>query len=75
MTNYINYHNGRIFTSNSAQPYAEAMAVRNGRIEWIGDDEKSKTFEGKRVDLQGRRFLPGFIEAHMHPLFLANTAK
>ena len=75
MTNYIYFHNGRIFTSNSAQPYAEAMAVRNGRIEWIGDDEKSKTFEGKRVDLQGRRILPGFIDAHMHPLFLANTAK
>lgn len=76
MTNHrIIYHNGRIFTSNPEQPNAEAMVVENGRIEWVGDNEKSESFEGERVNLNGRRVIPGFVDAHLHPLYLANSAK
>lgn len=69
------FFNGQIFTSNPEQPYATAMAVRDGRIAWIGDQGEAGTKNGERIDLQGRRVLPGFIDAHLHPLYLADTAK
>lgn len=67
--------NGKIFTSNPEQAVASAMAIRDGRIEWIGDDVEAFSIEGTRIDLLGRRVLPGFIDAHLHPLFLANIAR
>lgn len=69
------FHNGRIFTSNPEQPTAEVMVVKNGLIEWIGDGVASEGFEGERVDLDGRRIIPGIVDAHLHPLYLANAAK
>jgi predicted amidohydrolase YtcJ len=67
--------NGKIFTSNPDLPYASAMVVKNGVIDWIGDQKDLEKVDGKCVDLQGKRILPGFIDAHEHPLFLANASK
>lgn len=68
--------NGKIFTSNPAQPYANAMLVRDKKIVWIGQEEE---FEDKVnvnvVNLEGQRVLPGLIDPHMHPLHLANAVK
>lgn len=69
------YINGKIFTSNPKQPYASAMVVRNGRIEWVGEQSETEGMNGERIDLLGRRVLPGLIDAHLHPLFLAKAAK
>ncbi|MFE4426352.1 amidohydrolase [Peribacillus butanolivorans] len=71
----IIYVNGKIFTSNLEQPYASAMVVRDGRIEWVGAHSETEGMNGECVDLQGRRVLPGFIDAHLHPLFLAKASK
>lgn len=67
------YYNGSIFTSNPDQLYASAIVVKDGKIVWVGEqDEVNK--EGKElIDLQGKRVLPGFIDAHMHPLLLAEV--
>jgi predicted amidohydrolase YtcJ len=67
--------NGKIFTSNIDHSYANAMIVSDGRIEWIGDCDELPAVEGERVDLLGRRVLPGLIDAHMHPLLLANASR
>lgn len=67
--------NGKIFTSNPEQPYANTMVVRDGKIEWIGDQANLIEIDGEKIDLQGRRVLPGFIDAHLHPLYLANASK
>lgn len=67
--------NGRIFTSNPEQPYVSAMVVSDGRVEWIGEQASIENMDGERVNLQGRRVLPGIIDAHLHPLYLANAAK
>jgi predicted amidohydrolase YtcJ len=67
--------NGKIFTSNPTKPYASAMVVRDGKIEWIGDQENLNQTVGDYVDLQGRRVLPGLIDAHLHPLYLAEASK
>jgi predicted amidohydrolase YtcJ len=69
------FKNGKIFTANPDQPYANAMVTKNGMIEWIGDKEDLDKVDGEVIDLQGRRVLPGFIDAHLHPLFLANASK
>ncbi|MEH7342660.1 amidohydrolase [Bacillus sp. JJ1532] len=69
------FHNGRIFTSNPDQPYASAMIVSEGRIAWIGNEGDLVELEGERVNLQDRRVMPGIIDAHLHPLYLANAAK
>ncbi|UOF90984.1 amidohydrolase [Fodinisporobacter ferrooxydans] len=69
------FFNGRIFTSNPEQPYANAMVVRDGRIVWIGEQADLEGMEGNCIDLHGRRVLPGFIDAHLHPLYLADAAK
>ncbi|WP_078412369.1 amidohydrolase [Priestia abyssalis] len=69
------FFNGRIFTSNPKQPYASAMVVSDGRIEWVGEQAHIEGMAGESVDLQGRRVLPGIIDAHLHPLYLAKAAK
>ncbi|MEH7548065.1 amidohydrolase [Neobacillus vireti] len=74
-SNELTFINGKIFTSNPEQPYASAMVVRNGRIAWIGEEEDLKKIEGTCVDLNGKRVLPGLIDAHLHPLYLAGAAK
>ncbi|MFJ7744551.1 amidohydrolase [Peribacillus sp. NPDC097295] len=75
MTSDIIYVNGKIFTANPEQPFASAMVIRDGRIHRIGEEDEMESMEGERIDLQGRRLLPGLIDAHMHPLYLANSSK
>jgi predicted amidohydrolase YtcJ len=67
------FFNGKIFTANYEQLYASVMVVHNGKITWVGDEKDLKEEDDKRINLKGRRVLPGFIDAHMHPFFLANS--
>ncbi|WP_391117652.1 amidohydrolase [Psychrobacillus sp. L3] len=69
------FYNGKIFTSNPDRPFSNTMTVVNGKITWIGDLEDQKELKGELIDLQGKRVLPGFIDAHLHPLYLARTSK
>ncbi|WP_246096788.1 amidohydrolase [Psychrobacillus soli] len=71
----VMFINGKIFTSNIEKKNANAMIIQNGHIEWIGNQEEIQDFEGVAIDLKGRRVLPGIIDAHMHPLLLANFSK
>lgn len=61
--------NGNILTMDAADSVAEAIIIRNGRIEAIGStaDINSLLKSGeKAIDLQGKTVLPGFIDAHGH---------
>ena len=61
--------NGRIFTSDSAHPYVQAVAVRGDRIVGAGTSEKITSLAGpqmKRLDLGGRLVIPGINDAHYH---------
>jgi predicted amidohydrolase YtcJ len=64
------YVNGDIVTINDAQPTAEALAVKDGRILAVGaraDLEKAhKGTATNVVDLGGKALLPGFLDAHSH---------
>jgi len=61
--------NGRIFTVNAAQPWAQAVAIRGSRFVLVGSDEQARKLVGSGtqvIDLQGRLALPGFNDAHVH---------
>jgi predicted amidohydrolase YtcJ len=61
--------------------YAEAVAVKDGKIIFVGskaDAEKMKGDSTKMSDLQGKTLLPGFLDAHSHyinSLLVANQCK
>lgn len=61
--------NGRFTTLNRAQPEAQAVAVAAGRFVAVGTNEEVLALAGaatRRLDLQGRRVLPGLIDNHLH---------
>ncbi|MEZ5043921.1 MAG: amidohydrolase [Saprospiraceae bacterium] len=61
--------NGNIYTVNAAQPTAEAIAIKDGRIMQVGttaDIEKLKDEKTTSIDLGGEFAMPGLIEGHGH---------
>jgi predicted amidohydrolase YtcJ len=62
---------GNVITIDPERPRAQAVAVKFGRILAIGKDDELKLLVGantKVVDARGMTVLPGFIDAHCHPL-------
>jgi len=63
------YIHGNIITINEAQPFAQALATKEGLISGVGDSETLLRLKGpstKIVDLAGATVVPGFIDAHSH---------
>ena len=64
------YTGGDIVTVNDAQPTAEALAVKDGKILAVGTrseiEKANKGSTTRVVDLAGKALLPGFIDAHSH---------
>ncbi len=59
----------RVYTENSKQPWAQAVAIRNGKIVAVGDDEEIERTRGagtKVIDAGGKLVLPGFVDCHIH---------
>ncbi len=62
---------GVIYTVDAARSWAEAIAVKNGRIVFVGATGGAKRFIGKQtrvVNLQGKMVLPAFHDSHVHPV-------
>ena len=68
------FTNARIFTSNPGQLYADSMLAEDGKILWVGTGAPEENPD-EVVDLQGRTVIPGLVDAHMHPLMLAEYSK
>ena len=61
---------GRIYTLNDAAPWAEAVAISEGRIAAVGSNaDVNGAWAGPTIDLAGRMMLPGFHDAHVHPMY------
>jgi predicted amidohydrolase YtcJ len=61
--------NGKIWTVNEKQPEAEAVAILWNRIIAVGTNNDIRKLTGPQtrvIDLQGRRVVPGFNDAHVH---------
>ena len=60
--------NARIFTSDKAQPWAEALVVKDGKFIYVGDAAGLAPYAGAtKVDLKGRLLFPGMVDGHSHP--------
>ena len=60
---------GRVWTAEAGQPRATALAVRDGRIVYVGDDAGARAHQGPRtrtLALQGALVAPGFEDSHIH---------
>ena len=64
MTGSIEIINGRIWTADPSQPWAESVTIRDGRVEAINKPCGSESV----VDAGGRTITPGLIDAHVHLL-------
>lgn len=63
------YRNGRIYTVDGAMSLKEAIAVKDGKIIGIGNDDEIEQYisdSTKVTDLQKKTVLPGLIEGHTH---------
>jgi N-acyl-D-aspartate/D-glutamate deacylase len=63
--------NARIYTVSDKQPWAEALAAKDGKIVFVGSENGAKAYTGTEttlIDVEGRLVLPGFIKSHSHPI-------
>ena len=62
---------GKIYTVDAAGSVAAALAVRDGRVVFVGTTAEAKRWIGPKTrveELAGRLVLPGLVDAHIHPL-------
>lgn len=61
--------NAKVTTLDRANPQAQAIAIRDGRILAVGTEAEVRAASGPDVsiiDAKGRRIIPGLIDSHMH---------
>ncbi len=61
---------GAVYTMDASRTWAEAVAVRSGRLVYVGSDSGVAQFIGPATvvrNLGGQMLLPGFEDAHIHP--------
>lgn len=66
--------NGSVITVNKNNDICETVAIKDGKILYVGDKEGIEDYIGEKtkvVDLKGRTLMPGFVEAHSH--FMLNA--
>lgn len=70
------FYGGDIITVDDAILTAEAVVVKDAKVAFVGsiiEAQKLLSSEALRIDLKGSVLLPGFIDAHSHPLWAAKT--
>ncbi len=71
-------HNGKIITADDKETVAVAVAIRNGKFLAVGDNDRVLKLAGpdtKKIDLQGKSVVPGFIDTHLHQAFAGQVSK
>lgn len=66
---------GNILTMDPDRPFVTALAVRGDRILAIGSDDEILALahpKSRKFDARGLTVVPGFIDAHSHPLFVGD---
>lgn len=62
-------HGGTIYTVDSTQTTAEAVAIKDNRILFVGNLEDAEHYKNEQteiIDLKGKTMTPGLIEGHGH---------
>ena len=68
--------NGAVYTVDAMRSWAQAVAVRDGRVALVGTDDDVRAAIGpgtEVIDLAGRMLIPGFQDAHVHQYLRAST--
>src|SRR5579863_5966958 len=63
--------NARIYAADRARSMAEALAVKDGKIVFVGSAADAASLTGPKTTverLDGKLVLPGLIDSHIHPL-------
>lgn len=63
--------NGKIFTARNEEEFVTSFKAADGKIIWVGDT--SEVGVAGAIDLEGKTVLPGFIDVHTHPTYVAMT--
>lgn len=61
--------NGKVYSVNESQKFAEAVVIENNKIIFVGTSEEAKKYiddSTEIIDLDGNLLLPGFNDAHVH---------
>lgn len=64
------YVNGKIYTVNESQPWAEAIAIKDGKFIKVGTTAEVESLQGKNtniINLEGQFAMPGLGDPHIHP--------
>jgi predicted amidohydrolase YtcJ len=64
------YTNGRVYTVDADQPWAEAVAIKDGKFLVVGSNSEVEPVAGPAtdvVDLAGSFVMPGLVDIHIHP--------
>jgi len=64
------YTNGKVYTVNETQPWAEAVAIKEGKFLLVGSNADAEAVTGdatRVVDLGGKFVMPGIVDMHAHP--------
>ena len=67
----IIFTGGAVYKVTDSDPWATTVAVTNNRITYVGNDANIKSLIGPNtsvVNLDGKMLMPGFQDAHVHPV-------
>ena len=70
--------NAKIYTVDDNHPFVSAMAVRDGRIQFVGSEREALLLKGastRMLDASGQTIIPGMIDAHAHLFGLGTFLK
>ncbi len=65
------FFHAKVFTGDPDNPYAEAVAIRDGKIVAVGnlaEVSRAASPKAERIDLEGKSLFPGFIDSHSHSI-------
>jgi predicted amidohydrolase YtcJ len=66
----------KIYTADAQRSMAQALAVRGGRLVYVGDAQGVREFIGPKTQVKrlgGRLVLPGLVDSHIHPTGIADN--
>ncbi len=69
-------YNAKVITLDQTKPRAVMVAIKGNRVTKVGQQEDLASFKGaktKLIDCQGKTIVPGFNDAHCHPIGLATS--
>ncbi|MED3761153.1 amidohydrolase [Peribacillus frigoritolerans] len=70
------FKNGEVYTVDKDRSWEKAVAVKNGKILYVGDNKGVAAFKGndtRVIDLKGKMVMPGFTDSHNHAYLMAES--